>query len=43
MAEAACKQQGLDGVRLSECVFDVAVTNDTTMAHQEAFQTGKPC
>ena len=40
MAESLCKQQGLDGVRLQECIFDVAITNDTTLAQQESYQAG---
>ncbi|XP_065830968.1 uncharacterized protein [Oscarella lobularis] len=42
IAESLCKQQGLDGVRLQECIFDVSITNDTTLAQQETYQTGCP-
>ena len=41
MARSVCSQLGLSGVRLDECVFDVAVTNDTSLAEQETFQIGE--
>ena len=41
MAENLCKKQNLGGVRLQECIFDVAVTNDTALSQQGAYQPGK--
>ena len=41
MATSACSQLNLTGVRLNECIFDVAVTNDTSLTEQEAFKIGK--
>eukprot|EP00118_Oscarella_pearsei_P003217 m.13434 g.13434 ORF g.13434 m.13434 type:complete len:5185 (+) comp24805_c0_seq1:361-15915(+) len=42
LAEDLCKQQSLDGVLLTECIFDVAITNDTSLAQQETYKTGCP-
>ena len=41
MAKSLCLQLGLSGVKLDECIFDVAVTNDSSLAEQETFQIGR--
>ena len=40
MAISVCSQLNLTGIKLNECIFDVAVTNDTSLAEQEAFKIG---
>ncbi|XP_078611887.1 uncharacterized protein LOC144882156 isoform X2 [Branchiostoma floridae x Branchiostoma japonicum] len=42
VAEDTCAQLGLSGVLLEECIFDVAITNDTTFSQQEVFKPGCP-
>eukprot|EP00118_Oscarella_pearsei_P024297 m.303372 g.303372 ORF g.303372 m.303372 type:complete len:4895 (+) comp40834_c0_seq19:159-14843(+) len=42
LAENLCMQRGLTGVRLTECIFDVVVTNDTSFVEQEVYQTDCP-
>ena len=40
MAISVCSQLNLTGIKLNECIFDVAITNDTSLAEQEAFKIG---
>ncbi len=40
MAISVCSQLNLTGIKLNECIFDVAVTNDTSLTEQEAFKIG---
>ncbi|CAH1252389.1 TNC [Branchiostoma lanceolatum] len=37
-AEEMCMALGLTGILLTECIFDVSITNDTTFTEQEVFK-----
>ena len=40
MAMSVCSSLNLTEIKLNECIFDVAVTNDTSLTEQEAFKIG---
>eukprot|EP00118_Oscarella_pearsei_P018941 m.198025 g.198025 ORF g.198025 m.198025 type:complete len:2548 (+) comp39552_c0_seq11:586-8229(+) len=42
LAHNLCTQRGPTGVRLTQCIFDVAVTNDTSFAEQDMYQEACP-
>ncbi len=41
MAINVCQELELEGDLLDGCIFDIAVTEDTSFAEQETFKTGK--
>ena len=40
-ATAACSALGLSDTMLKSCIYDVAVTNDTSLSAQEILQQGE--
>ena len=40
-ATAACSALGLSDSMLKSCIYDVAVTNDTSLTAQETLQKGE--
>ena len=40
-ATMLCTSQGLRGSLLDGCIYDVVITNDTTLTQQEVLKTGK--
>ena len=40
-ATAACSALGLSDSMLKSCIYDVAVTNDTSLTAQETLQQGE--
>ncbi len=40
IAEATCMELGVEGALLEGCIYDVAVTNDTSFSQQESLKTG---
>ena len=43
MAIDTCKALGIEDGLLDGCIYDIAVTNDTSFAEQETLQLGKNC
>ena len=40
-ATETCKSLGISGKELNDCIYDVAVTNDTAFADEEELKNGK--
>ena len=43
MAIDTCTALGIEDGLLDGCIYDIAVTNDTSFAEQETLQLGKNC